>query len=103
MLLIAPTNHELLESSTIAGYEMKAIGQPVDKIFHLLLSDLLKKVLKNSFKSSLAQGGGKEWYGDDRQKPGRHAYDKEGTEEGTAIKPILVKENESSGEMVLFA
>ena len=52
---------------------------------------------------SLAQGGGREWHGEERQEPDRHAYDKEETEGGTAIKPILAKANESSGEIVQFA
>ena len=82
---------------------MKAIGQLSDKIFYLLLSELLKKVLKSSFKPSLAQGGGREWHAEERQEPDRHAYDKEETEEGTAIKPILAKANESSGGIVQFA
>ena len=82
---------------------MKAIGQLLDKIFYLSLSELLKKVPKNSFKPSLAQGGGREWHGVERQEPDRHVYDKEETEEGAAIKPILAKANGSSGEIVQFA
>jgi hypothetical protein len=39
-----PTNPQLLESSTIVDYGMKAIGQLLDKIFYLLLSELLKKI-----------------------------------------------------------
>ena len=46
MLRIALTNHQLLESSTIVDYGMKAIGQLLDKIFYLLLSELLKKIPK---------------------------------------------------------
>jgi hypothetical protein len=38
--------HQLLESSTIVDYGMKAIGQLLDKIFYLLLSELLKKIPK---------------------------------------------------------
>jgi len=45
-LFISPTNHQLLESSTIVDYGMKAIGQLLDKIFYLLLSELLKKIPK---------------------------------------------------------
>jgi hypothetical protein len=41
----SPT-HQLLESSTIVDYGMKAIGQLLDKIFYLLLSELLKKIPK---------------------------------------------------------
>jgi hypothetical protein len=41
-----PTNHQLLESSTIVDYGMKAIGQLLDKIFYLLLSEPLKKIPK---------------------------------------------------------
>jgi hypothetical protein len=40
------TSPHLLESSTIVDYGMKAIGQLLDKIFYLLLSELLKKIPK---------------------------------------------------------
>jgi hypothetical protein len=40
------TYHQLLESSTIVDYGTKAIGQLLDKIFYLLLSELLKKIPK---------------------------------------------------------
>jgi hypothetical protein len=43
-LKLTPTNPQLLESSTIVDYGMKAIGQLLDKIFYLLLSELLKKI-----------------------------------------------------------
>jgi hypothetical protein len=38
-----------------------------------------------------------------RGETGRHAYDKEETEEGTAIKTILAKANKSSWEIVQCA
>jgi hypothetical protein len=40
------TSLQLVESSTIVDYGMKAIGQLLDKIFYLLLSELLKKIPK---------------------------------------------------------
>ena len=57
----------------------------------------------SSFKPNLAQGGAREWHGEERQEPDRHACEKEETEEGRAIKPIFAKANKSSWEIVQCA